>query len=264
MKKYLLGVVCLFATSLMHADETQEVAYAGSLAGQIFVGDTNGFFILSDGSCWKTASFITRWRNPLEWWNSVDLNPPQNFQCTPKDWTLGAPIEVYPKLRLSGIDISNASNAAELNQCTHVMINQHTGHVLFSVALAPSVAMMEIFKTGHAAGYKEGVQKGSSETRQVAHKEGYNEGRQAAYQEGYNEGRQSAHQEGYNEGRQAAYLEGYNEGRRIAYQEGYNEGSAAAHQEGYNQAYNEGLKKGEAQGYELGYSSGLAESAKDE
>ena len=275
MKKYILGVVCLFATSLVHAD-TQGAEHVGTLAGQILVGETNGFFILSDGSCWKTASFVTRWRSPFEWWNGVDLTPPQNFQTTPKDWMLGAPIEVHAKMGLSSIDISNASNATELNQSTHVMINQHTGHVLFGVSLAPSVAMMEIFKTGHAAGFQEGVQKGSSETRQAAHKEGYNEGRQAAYQEGYNEGRQaayqegynegrqSAHQEGYNEGRQAAYLEGYNEGRRVAYEEGFNEGRAIAHQEGYNQAYNEGLKKGEAQGYELGYSCGLAERGRDE
>ncbi len=192
MKKYILVALCLFTTSFMRADESQTAEYAGTLAGTILSGDTNGFFILADGSCWRTVSYVTRWRGPLEWWNGVDLNPPQGFQCTLKEWNLGAPIEFHRRHGISGVDISNASNSAELNQCTHVMINQHTGHVVFGVFLTPTVAMMEIFKTGKAAGFREGEEKGRKETREYSYQAGYNVG----HEEGFRKG----HQKGFEEG----------------------------------------------------------------
>ena len=183
--------ICLFATPLMRADESQ-AEHIGALAGTILVGDTNGFFMLADGSCWKTTSYVTRWRGPLEWWNGVDIAPPQGFQCTLKDWNLGAPIEFHRRHGISGVDLSNASNSAELNQCTHIMINQHTGHVVFGVFLTPTIAMTEIFKTGRETGFREGEQKGRAETRQYVYQDGYNKGHEDGYRKG--------HQKGFEEG----------------------------------------------------------------
>jgi len=187
MKKYLLGILCLFTMTAAHAVNGNP-DHVGGLCGQILVGDTTAYYTLSDGTFWKTSAFVTRWRSPLEWWNGVEVAPPESLRCTPKDWTLGAPIAVYAKFGME-IDISNASNLEELKKCTHVLVNQHTGQVLFGVALAPAVAMTEIFNTGVAAGYNDGLQKGHREGHQAAYQNGYNKG--------YAEGRTKGEAQGY-------------------------------------------------------------------
>ena len=195
MKKYLLAVICLFAVSSASASSNATPERAGSLCGHISVGDTTAFFTLSDGSFWKAKSFVTRWRSPLEWWQGVEVAPPVHFRCTPKDWFLGAPIAVYPKYGME-IDASNASNQEELKQCTHVLINQHTGQVLFGIALAPAVAMNDIYNTGVTAGYNEGLQKGHREGHQAAFQNGYNQG----YKEGFKKGEDQGFELGFNSG----------------------------------------------------------------
>ncbi len=136
------------------------------------MNDTTGYFVLSDGSLWKAIPFATRYRSLSEWWNDVQLVP-ENYECVPNDWMIGSQVEVYSKYGNLNINQSDASNEYALRQCTHLLVNSHTGQVLFAAALNPAEGIMRLFteakaegySSGHSSGYLQGYSLGASVNR---------------------------------------------------------------------------------------------------
>ena len=131
MKKWILIVVAVFSCSATFADGPEKTE---TLLSKVVMQNTNGFFVLSDGSCWKAMGFARRWRSLGEWWNGVQLAP-EKYECVPNDWYPGAQIEVYPKYGNLDVSEANASNQEALKQCTHLLLNTKNGQVLFAIAL---------------------------------------------------------------------------------------------------------------------------------
>lgn len=168
MKKWL---VCLFAFCSLEL-----AADVVSITGKLPMIDNHTYFVLSDGSCWKVAQFVKRWRSPLEWWRGVELAVPSNYESSPADWVLGTSVEVYLKQGNSQIDDADASNQDEIRQATHFLMNQYTGQVLFATLLHPADALSQ------------------------AYGDGWNQGRKSGYSEGYLSGYNAGTEEGYKKG----------------------------------------------------------------
>ena len=178
-----------FGVSALHAD-AEKVEY---LSAKVLLENTNAYYVLSDGSCWKVMGFVKRWRTPSEWWNNVQLVP-QNYESIPNDWFLGTKIEAYPKYEYLNVDESNASNQADLKQCTHLLVNTRTGQVLFAIALHPSDCMIQVYNDAHDDGYNQGFTKGRLSSYQNA-TDIYNKGVSDGYKDGYAKGYQDAMKE---------------------------------------------------------------------
>jgi hypothetical protein len=194
MKKWLLITIAILSSSVMHADSsvmyTDGPEKAETLSSKVILQNTNGYFVLSDRSCWKVIGFSKRWRSLTEWWNNVQLAP-ENYACVPNDWYLGSQIEVYPKYGNLEISEGNASNQEALKQCTHLLVNTRTGQVLFAIALEPAECTIQLFNDAHEDGYDKGFHQGRLKTYQNAN-EIYNSGRAHGYKAGYTEGYQAA------------------------------------------------------------------------
>lgn len=174
-----LGVSLLFAETRTVPEKSE------ALGAKVILKNGDGYFVLSDNSCWKAIYFSKRWRSVSEWWNDVKLIP-ENYECTPNDWTLGTPLELYPKWENLEVDEANAANQETLKQCTHLLVNSRTGQVLFAIALQPAECMIQLYND--------------------AYKDGYNN----AYDDGYNAGHRDGHKVGYREGYNAGYTNGSN------------------------------------------------------
>lgn len=174
-------VVCCFSA---YAGEPEKIE---TLSTKVIMQSTNGYFLFSDGSCWKVMNFQKRWRSPGEWWNNIQLVP-QNYECLPNDWVLGSEIAIYPKYQNMEVNLDNASNLEALKQCTHLLFNRRTGQVLFATSLHPSECITQVFNDANKEGYETGYNKGrlasyqnSAEVYEQGHKDGYKKG----YTEGY-------------------------------------------------------------------------------
>ena len=191
MKKWFLVIAAAFSCSLLYANYAESVA---TLTTKVILQNTNGYFVLSDRSCWKAIGFSKRWRSLNEWWNSVELVP-SNYECVPNDWYVGSEIEVYSKYRNLNVYEKNAANYEELKQCTHLLVNGRTGQILFAIALEPEECMNQVFKDAYGEGYKKGVSEGAAKSYKNttdSYNDGYNEGHKDGYYVGYQEGYKSA------------------------------------------------------------------------
>ena len=182
MKRYLLLIMVMF--SCAYASSPDQVA---SLSSKVILQSTNGYFVLSDGSCWKVIPFSKRWRSISEWWNNVQLVP-ENYESLPKDWFLGTEIEAYSKYGNLEVNESDAANQEMLKQCTHLLMNARTGQVLFGIAMDPAECIVHLFQDAHADGHRKGVSDGRAENATNSYNAGFTEGRKIGYAEGYQAG----------------------------------------------------------------------------
>ena len=187
MKNWLFITLTVFCCLFSYAESAEVVE---TLSSKVILQNTSGYFVLSDRSLWKVLGFSKRWRSLSEWWNDVQLVP-QNYECIPNDWLLGSQIAVYSKIGNLEVDEANASNKDELKQCTHLLVNMHTGQVLFAMALEPADCIVKLFNDAHGDGYNKGLGEGNSENYQNATKS-YNQGRADGYRDGYTQGFQDA------------------------------------------------------------------------
>ncbi|HSW85898.1 MAG TPA: hypothetical protein VLG49_00200 [Rhabdochlamydiaceae bacterium] len=184
MRKWLLGIATVLSCSVIHANFPEKVEI---LSSKVILQNTNGYFVLSDGSCWKTIAFSKRWRSIKEWWRKVQLVP-KNYECVPNDWYLGTNIEVYSKYENLEVDEANASNQDDLKQCTHLLVNTRTGQVLFAIALHPADCIVQLHNDSYGDGYSDGFSEGRMESHKNAtdiYNSGYADGQKAGYAEGY-------------------------------------------------------------------------------
>jgi len=188
VKKWFLIIIAVVSGLTLYAGEPERV---DTLSTKVILQNTNGYFVFSDGSCWKAVGFSKRWRSLSEWWNGVQLVP-KNYECLPNDWYVGTQIEVYSKYGNLEVDEANASNQEELKQCTHLLFNTRTGQVLFAIALHPADCMVQLFKEAYDEGYGKGFDQGRMESYKNA-TEIYNRGHTDGYKLGYTEGFKAAH-----------------------------------------------------------------------
>ncbi len=171
MIKCFLSIITIFCCSISYANQQEEAKW---LSAKVILQNSNGYFALSDGSCWKAISFQKRWRTLSEWWNSVELAP-GNYECMPNDWHLGAQIEIYSKYGNLEVREADASNQEELRRCTHLLVNPQTGYVLFAIALGPEDCIIELFNDAYREGYQSGYSEGSVDGYQNGYDIGYSD-----------------------------------------------------------------------------------------
>ena len=181
----LLAVAC--STLCANPPERTE-----TLSSKIVLSNADAYFVLSDRSCWKAVGFSKRWRSLSEWWNNVQLAP-ENYECVPNDWFLGAQIDAYPKYGNLDVSEANASNEQTLRQCTHLLVNRATGKTLFAIAMEPAECMMQLFRDAQREGYDQGYEQGRRQGYQNS-TEIYNQGHAAGYQSGYTAGYRDSEQ----------------------------------------------------------------------
>lgn len=180
MNRWLFSIFAVWTCSIQSLEKIE------SLSAKVILQDTNGYFVLSDGSCWKAVPFSKRWRSLNEWWNGVELVP-KNYESLPADWYLGSQIEVYAKNNYLKVNEANAANQDVLKQCTHLLLNTRTEEVLFAISLHPAECLTKLFEEAKKEGYSEGYSKGRLSSYQDA-TEAYNGGYYDGYQAGYAEG----------------------------------------------------------------------------
>lgn len=185
MKKWGLIAVVIFSFSTVYGDRPEKQE---TLVAKVILQNTNGYFVLSDGSLWKAIGFCKRWRTVGEWWNDAQLVP-KNYECLPNDWFLGTEVWAYSKYENLQVDEDDASNKEVLKQCTHLLVNNRTGQVLFAIALNPADCVVHLFNEAHDEGYSQGYTQGQLKNSQNAH-EMYNKGHADGYKTGYIEGYQ--------------------------------------------------------------------------
>ena len=207
MKKCFLLAITLLLCSTLPAIQPEKIDL---LSAKAVLSNTDGYYVLSDNTCWRVFSFSKRRRSLREWWNNVQLAP-EIFNCAPNDWNVGSQVEVYSKCEFLGIPEENAANKTIIKNCSHVFVNSQTGQVLFGNALETADCIVQVFKeaqrigydAGHAAGYDSG------------HSAGYSEGHTIGYSEGYSEGHAAGYSEGYSIGYAAGDLQGCNRGQCV-------------------------------------------------
>ncbi len=171
MRRWIL-CAAMAVSAVLFAEQPQQFE---ALSANISLENETGYFILSDGSFWKAIPYIQRWRDPLEWWNDVRLVP-KEYETQPKKWAIGSEITVYSRGGLMHICDENASNQEAIRQCTHLLMNMHTGQVLFAIPYDPARGLEEFYhdvyneayEKGHAWGYSNGNSKGYSEGYRAA------------------------------------------------------------------------------------------------
>ncbi len=194
MRKYFVFFALFLGCVVVNAD-CQQVE---TIAAKVILQNTDGYFVLSDKSCWKVVGFSKRWRGPLEWWNNVQLVPP-NYECVPNDWFLGTQIAIYSKYDRLDVSESDASNQEILKQCTHLFVNMRTEQVLFAIAMEQGEGFTQLAKDMYKDGYDKGLFAGRQEGNKN-NSESYNTG----YSKGVKEGHAKGLREGYSNGYKAA------------------------------------------------------------
>lgn len=159
MKKWGTLLATLIICSFNNANASEDIQILSSKA---ILQNSEGYFALSDGTCWKVMSFSPRSRSLCEWWRSVQIVP-ESYQTTPADWLIGAQIEAYPIYGNIEVDIDNASNREILMECTHLLFNRTTNHILFAISMHPAYCLTEVFTDAHQDGYEKGFLDGRSQ-----------------------------------------------------------------------------------------------------
>lgn len=163
----------LLAALLLSSVGSADPENVSTLSTKIIMEDTSGYFVLSDGSLWKTIAFSKRSRSLSEWWNGVELAP-KNFECLPSDWYLGSEIEIVSK-RDSHVNEANAGNQEMLTKCTHLLVNTKTEQILFAVKMEFGECLAQVHKEALAQGYSSGYHNGY----RTGYNAGYSAGRSA-------------------------------------------------------------------------------------
>ncbi len=184
MKKWRTLLAMLSICSFIFADELENIEI---LSSKVVLQSSEGYFALSDGSCWKVVSFSPRWRSPCEWWHNVEIVP-ESYKTTPADWLVGTKIEIYPVYGNLDVNLDNASNEAELMECTHLLYDTKARRVLFAIPMHPSYCLTNVFTDAHQEGYDKGYLDGRSEPFEHS-AESYTNGYEAGYENGYKEAR---------------------------------------------------------------------------
>jgi hypothetical protein len=195
MKNWFFVVVFFYCFSGFSDDSPIRV---GTLSSGIIMKNEEGYFFLSDGSCWKVIGLSKRDRSIKEWWNKVKLPVPQNYECAPKDWASGVQIEVFPKDGNSEVYAEYATNKEDLRQCTHLLINLANRQVLFALSVEPCACIAAIYQDAYDKGYNTGYNQGNATSEQK-----YTTGYELGYQQGYQIGaqqNQQSYQQGYQQG----------------------------------------------------------------
>lgn len=187
MKKWCFLLLSLFTCAFVDAGGPEFVEI---LSSKVVLQNSDGYFALSNGTCWKVISFSPRWRSVSEWWNNVQIIP-DNYKSKPIDWLDGTQIEIYPVYGNSGVDLDNASNQESLKQCTNLLLNTRTGQVLFAMPLHPAQCIIElatnVYKDGHARGLIEGRSQ-QFKNAEESYDRGFEEGFKKGYAEGFSNG----------------------------------------------------------------------------
>lgn len=151
MKKIIFAVLSFVS---LYSEPT------GALLASVAPSESYGYFILADGTFWKVATFVKRWRSPIEWISGAELQVPESYISKITDWVYNDEFEVCLKYGNLRADESAASNQEELQHYTHLMMNPRTGKVLFALPLHPADFATQLYSegrsAGHAAGYSEG------------------------------------------------------------------------------------------------------------
>lgn len=161
MKKWIASVLVLIS-HLFGAD------FTGTLDGIVGVETRKGYLILSDGSIWEVFGFVSKYQIMLPWTHGVDLHIPDGFDLLPSQWVVGPTVNVFAKADYSPVDVTNASNKDELDDCTHVLVNTGTNKILFGLHADPAIAFPDIYSkavsdrylAAYFAGFRVGYQKG--------------------------------------------------------------------------------------------------------
>jgi hypothetical protein len=159
----------------------------GQLSSKVVLPSKNGYFVLSDQSCWKVVGFSTRWRTMSEWWNDKQIVP-KNYECTPENWVPGTQIEIYSKYNNLLVNEDDAANQKDLRECTHLFFSKDTGMVLFAMPLRVEDCLVSVYSEGHQAGYYVGYSEGYSNGRYNQKSADYTK----AYNDGYDDGHEAA------------------------------------------------------------------------
>jgi hypothetical protein len=163
MKKLLLFLFCQMA----FADPTLAITANFSPTKE------KAYYVLSDGSIWEVYPFITRYRSCVEWICGTELYVPENYSTIPSDWPVGTELEMVPKNEHLRVNQEDASNAAELYACSHLIADPKTEKILFARYLPLDEFIAQIYDDGHKKGYKAG------------HSDGYFSGYAAGNTQGY-------------------------------------------------------------------------------
>lgn len=155
MKKFFFSLI---AIASLHANPS-------SLVAKFVTEDSNGYFVMADGSYWKVTSFVTRWRSLLEWVGGDEVYVPDNYKCTVKDWVVGEEFEYFPKIGNLRINEADASNEAELKKHAYLLMNSRTGKILFGTPVNPADFITSVYNVGYNAGYNKGYSSGYSAGR---------------------------------------------------------------------------------------------------
>jgi flagellar biosynthesis/type III secretory pathway protein FliH len=250
MKKifFILFTIISFSS---FADTPEKIE---KLTSKVIMQNSEGYFVLSDGSSWKVIGFSKRWRSLSEWWNNIQLTP-ESYNCLPGDWELGSQIEVFSKSNtLSPVDEANASNQEALKECTYLLINSATKQILFGIPLEPEACITRLAKESHEEGYNLGYKLGYNKaTTDCSSK--YNEG----YSDGYTKGKNEGYAKGNSDGFSTGYKEGLTKGNNEGYAKGKSDGFSTGNKEGYTKGNNEGYAKGKSEGYKAGYEASKKE-----
>ena len=150
--------------SVCQAGEPERVEL---LSSKVILKNGDSYFVLSDGSFWKAVTFAKRWRTASEWWNDTEIVPSE-YECVPNNWHLGGEIWVYPKYGNLAIDEKSASNYEAIHECTHLLVNDQTGQIIFAVALHPADCLIHIYNDAQKESYDEGYTKGRRASTQNA------------------------------------------------------------------------------------------------
>lgn len=156
MQKGICIIALMISSCFLMAELPEKV---GALSSKVILKNQSGYFVLSDGSCWKVVPFSKRWRSLSEWWKDVELVP-ERYTAVPDDWFLGVEVEAYLKYDHLEVDEANASNRKMLKKCTHLLVNSKTRQVLFAIALDMTDCIVQVFQDAYEDGYNKGYDKG--------------------------------------------------------------------------------------------------------
>lgn len=131
-----------------------------SLVGKVFLSESKGYFIFSDGTFWKVATVQKRSRGPLEWLCGTELIVPSEYEWKIDECSLGDLFESFAKNRELPFDESHAANQEELKALSHLFIHQPTEKMVFAKPLHPADFLNELYKDAHDRGFALGYATG--------------------------------------------------------------------------------------------------------
>jgi hypothetical protein len=181
MRKWVWIILSMICFSEVFAESSERIE---TLAAKVILSNSDGYFVLSDGSFWKVIGFSKRWRSLSEWWNNTPLMVSEDFDSLPNDWPMGAQMEIHTKYEspiMECVKEADASNQEILKQCSHLLRNKGSGKILFAISIHPAECFVQAFQEARNEGYHEGYSYGYSMGYSMGHSAGYSSGYQAGH-----------------------------------------------------------------------------------